>query len=283
MQQLIELFQYQFFTNAVIGALLISIVSGFIGTYIVARKMVFISDGITHASFGGIGIAYYMGLNPFGGAVVFGIASALGIEWVSKKANIREDSAIAILWSVGMAVGLLFVFLTPGYTPNLMSFLFGNILNITMGDILWMVGLLIVTGIVFTVFYRPVLYSAFDPEFSKAAGLPVSAIRYAMMVLIALTVVISIKIAGIILVMSIFTLPQAIANILTHQFKNIIPLSMGFSLAGIMGGLMASYFANIPSGAAIITTLVGLWLIIKGGAVIYKVIVKGKKLPATGF
>jgi len=260
MTSILELLQYQFFTNALIGALLISLISGFIGTYIVARKIVFISDGITHASFGGIGIAYYMGINPFLGAVTFGIASALGIEWANQKGNIREDSAIAILWSVGMAIGLLFVFLTPGYTPNLMSFLFGNILNITTLDLVWMGVVLIIATITFTIFYRPVLYSAFDPEFSKAAGLPVTVIRYAMMALIALTVVISIKIAGIILVMSIFTIPQATASNLSHQFKHIIPLSMLFAFAGILGGLLISYFANLPSGAAIIITLVTIWL-----------------------
>lgn len=263
MQQIIELFGYRFFTNAFIGIVLASIASGFIGTYIVSRKMVFVTDGITHASFGGIGIAYYLGLGPFFGAVVFGVATALGIEWAHQKGNIREDSAIAILWSVGMAVGVLFVYLTPGYTPNLMSFLFGNILNITTADILAMLVVLALILVAFMVFYRPLLYSAFDPEFAKAAGLPVQTIRYAMMVLIALTVVFSIKIAGIILVLSIFTIPQAIAGVFVKRFGQIIPLAMVFAFLGGCGGLLASYFADIPSGAAIIIALVTMWLAAK--------------------
>jgi zinc transport system permease protein len=270
MSQIIELFGFGFFRNAFMGIVLVSVLSGFIGTYIVARKMVFVTDGITHASFGGIGIAYYLGLGPFMGAVVFGVTTALGIEWANQKGNIREDSAIAILWSVGMAVGILFVYLTPGYTPNLMSFLFGNILNITTADIVAMAVVLLLVAIVFLFFYRPLLYSAFDPEFAKAAGLPVSAIRYAMMVLIALAVVFSIKIAGIILVLSIFTIPQAIASIFAQQFGKIIPLSMLFAFLGGCGGLISSYYADIPSGAAIIIAFVTMWIVAKAIAYLRK-------------
>lgn len=265
-----ELFQYQFFINAVLGALLTSLAAGFIGTYIVARKIVFLTDGITHSSFGGIGLAYYFGLNPFLGAVLFGIASALGIEWAHSKGNVREDSAIAILLAMGMAVGILFVYLTPGYSPNLMSFLFGNILNITTFD-LWVMGALaLLVATVFVVFYRPLLYSAFDPDFAKAAGLPVQAIRYVMMALIALTVVMSIKLAGIILVLSLFTIPQVISGLMTRQFGRIIPLSILLALVGSMGGLMFSYYANIPSGVAIIIVLVGIWLFFKSGKLLMR-------------
>lgn len=261
---MLDLFQFQFFQNALLGALLTSVAAGFIGTYIVSRKIVFLTDGITHASFGGIGLAYYLGLNPFFGAVVFGIATSLGIEWAHSKGNVREDSAIAILWSVGMAIGILFVYLTPGYTPNLMSFLFGNILNITSFD-LWVMGILTaVVATIFIVFYRPLLYSAFDPTFARAAGLPVQAIRYVMMVLIAITVVMSIKLAGIILILSLFTIPQVIAGLLSRHFGHIIPLSVAFAFAGALGGLVFSYYANIPSGVAIIIALVTIWIGVKG-------------------
>ncbi|NTW26634.1 MAG: metal ABC transporter permease, partial [Lentimicrobium sp.] len=118
---IVELFQYSFFTNSLLAALLASITCGIAGTYIVARRMVFISGGITHASFGGIGIAYFMGINPMLGAAVFSVLSAMGIELVSSRTNVREDSAIGILWSLGMALGIIFIFLTPGYAPNLMS------------------------------------------------------------------------------------------------------------------------------------------------------------------
>ena len=264
MDQFLQLFEYRFFINAIIGTLLTSITAGFIGTYIVSRKIVFISDGITHASFGGIGIAYFLGLNPFTGALLFGIGTALGIEWAQKRTNIREDSAIAVLWSLGMAVGIIFVYLTPGYTPNLMSFLFGNILSITSTDLILMGTLSFIVTVSFIVFYRPILYSAFDPEFAKALGLPVSFIRYSLMVVIASTVVISIKVSGIILVMSIFTIPQIIANIFTKNFGLMIPLSILFAFIGVSGGLVVSYFIDLPSGATIIITLVIFWLILKG-------------------
>jgi zinc transport system permease protein len=263
MEQIIELFGYQFVRNAFFASAFASIIAGFIGTYIVSRKIVFISDGITHASFGGIGIAYFLGLNPFMGAVIFGIASALGIEWVSSRSSVREDSAIAILWSLGMAVGIIFIFLTPGYAPNLMSFLFGSILNVTLFEVAMLAALALVVAIIFLVFYRPILYAAFDPEFATAAGLPVKLIRYFMLSLIALSVVVSIKIAGIILVMSLFTIPQVIANLFVRDFRKMIPLSMLFALLGMMGGLVASYFADLPSGATIIFFMVMMWGTVK--------------------
>jgi len=276
MQTFIDLLSYQFFQNALAAAFVASILSGFIGTYIVSRRMVFVTDGITHSSFGGLGIAYFFGLNPFLGAVLFGVGTALGIEWMSRKGNIREDSAIAILWAVGMATGIVFVFLTPGYTPNLMSFLFGNILNVTKLDIVILSSLAIAVASFFMLFYRVVLLTAHDPEFASASGVPVNAFRYVLMILIALTVVFSIKIAGIILVMSIFTIPQIIASVFTRNFGTIIPLSMLFAFLGLTGGLISSYFADFPSGASIILALVVLWGLLKG----FTWMIRWRKQPA---
>ena len=123
---MIELLSYEFFRNALLAALLAAVSCGIVGTYIVSKRIVFISGGITHASFGGIGMGYYFGINPILGAAVFAVLSALGIEYSSRKNDIREDSAIAILWALGMAVGVIFIFITPGYAPNLMSYLFGT-------------------------------------------------------------------------------------------------------------------------------------------------------------
>ena len=130
-----ELFQYTFFQNALLGSLFASIACGIIGTYIVTRRLVFISGGITHASFGGVGIGLYTGLSPLLTAAIFSILSAFGVEWLSKRSDMREDSAIAVFWTFGMAVGIIFSFLAPGFTPDLSSFLFGNILTITQSDI----------------------------------------------------------------------------------------------------------------------------------------------------
>lgn len=264
MHDLLSIFQYSFFTNAIMAGFLTSILAGIAGTYIVSRKIVFISGGITHASFGGIGMAYFFGLNPFLGAAVFAVLSALGIEWATSKANVREDSAIAILWSLGMAIGIIFVFLTPGYAPNLMSFLFGNILTVTQTDLIYMSVLAIIVGIGIILFYRPVLYTAFDAEYAQTTGLKTQLIKYAVATVVALTIVFSIRIAGIILVLSLFTIPQSIASIFTHDFKAMIFYSIGFGFVGILVGLIGSYYYNLPSGAIIIFTLVLIWALIKG-------------------
>ena len=257
------LFGYQFFRNAVLAAVLTSLLAAMLGTYIVSRKIVFISGGVTHASFGGIGMAYFFGLNPFVGAAVFSVLSSVGIEWISSRGKIREDSAIAILWSFGMALGIIFVFLTPGYAPNLMTFLFGSILSVGAVDLWLMFGLLAFTAVFFIIYYRPVVYSAFDPEFSKTMGVRVQFFRYVMSALIALAIVISIRTMGIILVLSLFSIPQATAMVFTRNFAKIIPVSMLFGLTGTLAGLFSAYGLDIPSGAAIIFALTVQYAVIK--------------------
>src|SRR5574344_77291 len=159
---MIELLQYTFFQNALLGSLLASIACGIIGTYIVTRRLVFISGGITHASFGGIGIALFTGLSPIFCAAIFSALSALGVQWLSTRRDMREYSAIAVFWTFGMAVGIIFSFLAPGFTPDLSTYLFGNILTISSAD-LWMLGA--VSGILiftFTLFLHPIISVAFD-------------------------------------------------------------------------------------------------------------------------
>lgn len=263
MNDIFTIFEYAFFRNAIASAILTSILAAMVGTYIVSRKIVFISGGITHASFGGIGMAYFLGLNPFFGAAVFAVLSATGIEWISQKGKVREDSAIAILWSLGMALGIIFVFMTPGYTPNLMSFLFGNILSVGMAEIYLLMGFCLVTALLFFIYYRPLLHTAFDPEFSKIMGLPVGLFRYTMSIIIGLAIVISIRSVGIILVLSLFTIPQITAMIFTRSFSTIIPLSAMWGIFGSLMGLFASYLLDIPSGAAIIFFLTLQFLVVK--------------------
>lgn len=247
------------------AGLLTSVLAGIIGTYIVSRRIVFISGGITHASFGGIGIAYFLGLNPFLGAAVFAVFSALGIEWSAQKAKVREDSAIAILWSLGMAIGIIFVFMTPGYTPNLMGFLFGNILTVTTTDIIVTAVYTIVIIVANILFFRPILYTAFDENYASTTGLNVKLVKYCMAIAVALAIVLSIRIAGIILVLSLFTIPQAAAMQITKDYKKIILWSILFGFIGIIAGLSTSYFMDIPSGATIIFALISIWIIIRIG------------------
>ncbi len=263
MSDYLSIFQYQFFQHAILAATLTSMLAAMIGTYIVSRKIVFIAGGITHASFGGIGMAYYMGLNPFMGAAVFAVLSAVGIEYIATKAKVREDSAIAIIWSFGMAVGIIFVFLTPGYTPNLMSFLFGNILAVGKTD-LYLLGAFSLFIILFLlIFFRPVVHTAFDPEFAKIMGVPVHFFRYAMSVFMGLAIVLSIRSVGIILVLSMFTIPQLTAMLFSRDFARIMPLAALWGITGSLAGLLAAYSLNIPAGAAIIFFQTLQFLIIK--------------------
>lgn len=259
-----ELFQYAFFQNALLGSLLTAIVCGIVGTYIVSRRLVFISGGITHASFGGLGLGFYLGMNPILMAMAFSILSAFGVEWVSKTQNVREDSAIAGVWSLGMALGVIFIFLTPGYAPNLSAYLFGNILTISSADILLIASLALLLMVVFFLFFREIMYVAFDNDFAVTQRLPVKAIEYAMMFFIATTIVLSIRLVGIMLLMSLLTLPQITVNLITSDFKKIIFGSILVGFLGCVAGLILSYFLNVPSGAFIILVLVVLFLITKG-------------------
>ncbi len=258
-----DLLQYTFFQHALWGSLFTSIACGIMGTYIVSRRLVFISGGITHASFGGLGIGFYMGINPILSALVFSIASAFGVEWLSKRQGVREDSAIAAVWALGMALGVICIFLTPGYAPNISAYLFGNILTITYAD-LWLIGILaLVLILAFILFLKPILYTAFDREFAQTKGLPVVWIEHLLMLAIAITIVASIRLIGIMLLLSLLTIPQMTANLLTSRFKNMLIYAILISIAGCFCGLFFSYFLNIPSGAAIIFIQVVLFLLCK--------------------
>ena len=247
-----ELFQYRFLTHATLACLLCGLACGMVGTYVVCRRLVFLSGGITHSSFGGIGIAYYFGLNPIAGAFCFAVLSAFGIEAFTAGKRIREDSAI---WSLGMAVGIIFVYLTPGYAPNLMSFLFGNILSVTSSDLIWMGIVDLAIVIVFAVWYRPILYVAFDREYARSQNMPTRLIGYLMSALIAVTIVISIRVVGIVLLISLLTIPAVIGNLISKSFGRILLYGSVIAALSAFAGLYISYQTNIPSGASTIFVL----------------------------
>ena len=252
MSGILELFNYTFFQHALLGSLFASIACGIIGTYIVTRRLVFISGGITHASFGGIGIGLYTGISPILGAAIFSVLSAFGVEWLSKRKDMREDSAIAVFWTFGMAVGIIFSFLAPGFTPDLSTFLFGNILTITLSDI-WMLAILSLVLIgFFTCFLTTIIYIAFDREYARSQRIPVRLFEYILMMFIALTIVSCLRMIGIVLVISLLTLPQMTSNLFTHSFKKIIFMSIGIGFMSCIGGLLLSYQLQVPSGASII-------------------------------
>lgn len=258
---MLDFLQYDFFVNALIATLLIGVSCGAVGTYIVAKRMVFISGGITHASFGGLGIAYFIGLSPLFGAAVCAIASSIGILFLAENKKIREDSLIGIFWSAGMAIGVLFIYLTPGYAPNLMSYLFGNILTVTGSQIALSAVLCCAIIAFFALFNRPLFYIAFDKEYSLTHKVHVNRIDVAMRLIIALCVILCMKLAGIILVISYLTLPQAIAGMYYKSFRQQLVASSLISAAGSVGGLFASAALNTPSGATIVVCFLGVFLI----------------------
>lgn len=256
-----ELLQYTFFQHALLGSLLASIVCGIIGTYIVTRRLVFISGGLTHASFGGIGLGLYFGISPILSAALFAVASAFGVEWLSKRTDTREDSAIAMFWTFGMAVGIIFTFLSSGYAPSLSAYLFGNILTISEGD-LWLLGsVATLLALFFGLYLRPIISVAFDREFALSQGIPVVRFEYLLMMFIALSIVSCLRMVGIVLVISLLTIPQLTANLFVHRFKQIIWLSIGIGWMSCLGGLFLSFYLNIPSGASIIFISIVLFFV----------------------
>ena len=252
---------YDFLVDALVAAVLSGVACGIVGTYVVTRRMVFLGGGITHASFGGIGIAYHFGLNPIGGAMIFAILSALGIEWASTKGRIREDSAIGIVWSLGMAIGILFIFSTPGYAPNLMSFLFGDVLTVGRSNIVGLTALVAVLLLVLLLWYRPIMWASFDREYARSQGVKADAVLMLMTILTAVTIVLSIRIVGIVLLISLLTVPTVIASALTKSYSRIMILSSLLAVAGNIVGLWVAYEVDFPVGATTII-LLGITLFI---------------------
>jgi zinc transport system permease protein len=259
-----DLVHYQYLLNAFTACLLSGITCGVIGTYVVCRRMVFLAGGITHASFGGLGIAFYLGINPILGAMVFAVLSALGIEWANDRGRIREDSAIGIIWSVGMAVGALFMSLRPGYTSgDLSAYLFGSIVTVTRGDVtaLALLTLVILAGAL--LWLRPIMYVAFDRDFARSRGIPTRVVSYLMAALVAATIVLSIRIMGIVLLISLLTIPVAVVNAFSRDYRTIAATAPAVAVAGNVAGLAASYHFEVPPGAAIIFTLTLTLIVVK--------------------
>lgn len=260
---MIDILSYTFFQKALLTALLASVSCGIIGSYVVSKRIVFISDGITHASFGGIGLGYFLGLNPIITAMIFGILSAFGIRFLSSKGNIREDSTIGIFLALGMAVGIIFIYLTPGYAPDLSSYLFGNILTVTSNDIIFSSSVALMSVLAITLFYKEILFVAFDEQYARIQKIRVELINYSMIALVALVVVVNIRIAGVILIISLLTIPQTTAMLISRKFNNIIVLSIIFGLISSVAGLYISFYLNIPSGASIVFSEALIFIAVK--------------------
>lgn len=256
---MLEYLQYGFFQRALVAVVLLSISAGIIGTYIISRRLVAISGGITHACFGGLGLGYFLGVSPILMAGAFALGSSAGVEWASSRFRLREDSAIAVIWALGMALGVLFVFLTPGYVPELNAFLFGNILTVGKADIIAF-GIFTAATVAFYLWQsRTIVAVAFDRDFAAVAGLPVRMINYTMTVLVAICIVLTIRITGIMMLMSVLSLPMITAEVFCHRFRILAIASGALSLLSCVGGLVLSTLIDVPCSVLIVLLMVGLF------------------------
>jgi zinc transport system permease protein len=256
---MISVMALEFFRNALIAGFLASITCGIIGTYVVVKKMVALSGGVSHAAFGGIGLGYYAGIDPIIGAIVFSLAGALGMGMISLRARQHLDTLIGAIWAVGMAIGILFISLTPGYAPDLFSFLFGNILLVPVGDLVIMTVLAVMIVFVVIACYQVFLAVTFDEEYAMVLDIPVEIVYLLLLSLVALTVVMLIRIVGIILVIALLTLPAAISREYCSRLRNMMILSVFTGILATTGGIFLSYFLDVPSGATIILVAAGLY------------------------
>ena len=249
---MLEVLGFEFFRNALLAGVLASIACGIIGTYVVVRRMVSVSGGISHAAFGGVGLGYYLGIDPLLGAAVFTVATALGMGVLEIRARQQMDTIIGAVWAAGMALGILFVYLTPGFAPDLFSYLFGNILLVPRGDILLMAVLVAIIVAIVGLFYLEFQAVTFDPDYARVMNLPVERLSLLLLVLVALTVVMLIRVVGIILVIALLTIPAAISRLYTGRVWSMMLLAIGLGALFTLIGIGLSYVLNVPSGATII-------------------------------
>lgn len=257
--------EYEFFQRALAAGLLASIAAGIVGTFVVARRIASISGGLAHAAFGGIGLGYLIGFPPMAGALAFGLLSALGIGVAELRLRQGLDTLIAMVWAVGMALGIIFASLAPGAAPDLLSYLFGNILFVPTAYLWFTAGLDVFLILVVLRLYRPLQAVAFDEEFSWVAGVPVAALFLLLLGLTAVTVVVLIRVVGVILVIALLTIPPAIARHWTGGLDRMMGLATVISAVCVTAGLFLSFGLSvsvgldIPTGPFIILLVAALY------------------------
>ena len=260
---MLEALSYDFFVNAIIAGLLVSVVAGVVGSLIVVNRITFLAGGIAHSSYGGIGIAIYLGLPVLFGATVFAVITAIIVAIITLDNRHKADSIIGIMWAFGMAIGIIFVDLTPGYNVDLMSYLFGSILAVSSNDILYMTILDIGVISLVVYFYKEILAVSYDAQFASLRGLSVKFFYTLILVLAALCIVAAIRVVGLILVIALLTIPTYIALEFSNTLSKMMILSSLFASVFTLIGLIVSYFYDISSGASIIITSIVFLLISK--------------------
>ena len=246
------LINYTFMQHAFIACLLASVSCGIIGTYVVVKRVGFLAGGIAHTVLAGMGIAYFFGGSPLIGAIVAALIAAVLIGWINLRWKQQEDILIAAFWSVGMAIGILFISRTPGYSIDLISYLFGNILLVSVQDLYLMLILDIAIIVLIILFNKQFLAAAFDEEFARLRGINIEFFNILMLCMVALTVVLLIQIVGLILVIALLILPAASASQFVASIRRMMALAIIFSMTITTVGLMISYQPDLPSGSTII-------------------------------
>ncbi|RQD67338.1 MAG: metal ABC transporter permease [Desulfonatronovibrio sp. MSAO_Bac4] len=247
-----EVLQYEFMRNALLAGLLVSIACGIIGALVVVNRIVFISGGIAHASYGGIGLAFFAGFSPNLGAAMFALASALIMGLVSRGKKHRADTVIGVIWAVGMSAGIVLMDLTPGYNVDLMSYLFGSILMVP-GSSLWTMAVMNLCIILITfLFYKDFLAMSYDEEFAMAMGVPVGSLYFLLLAMVAMTVVMTIQVVGLILVIALLTIPSYLAEKYTNSLKSMMIWAVVISIFFTQSGIWISYWLNLTTGATIV-------------------------------
>ena len=209
---MLSILSYTFFQYALLGALLSSLLCACVGSYVVTRRLVIAGGGMAHASLGGVGMGAFFGFSPLLGAAAFALVGGLGIDWLSRRRDVRSDSAVAMIWTLGMSIGILFAYLAPGFMTDLPTYLFGDILSISRSDLQLMGLLTAFTLLFFFAFERIIVTVAYDPDFARTQGLPVRAFETALTLIMALTIVGCLRMVGIILVVSLLSIPQLTAG-----------------------------------------------------------------------
>lgn len=246
------MFEAAFMQRALIAGVLTSVLLAILGFFVVLRKMSFIGVGIAHAAFGGVALGQFLGIPLFLSASVFSVATGLGIGLVTRRGKLREDTAIGIFFAAGMALGVLFLTLKPGYASDIMSYLFGSILAVTTTDLWIITAFAFVILLLLVLFFKELLASSFDANLARASGIPEVFTSYLLLVLVSLGIVAAIKIVGIVLVSALLVLPAATALQWSRRYLRVLALAVLFGVVYTVTGLVISYLINIPSGATIV-------------------------------
>ncbi len=249
---MLNILNYQFIQHALIAIILSSIVCGIIGTIIIEKKLILMSSGIAHTAYGGVGLGYLFNFNPLIGALIFSLISALSIKKVRNSNFKHSEIIIALFWSLGMALGILFISFMDGYPPNMNSYLFGNILSVDSFDLISITILTIVVLLILTIFFEDWKIYLFDEEMAKINGLNTSFLEYTLLILIAFSVVILIRISGIIMLITLLCAPSATASLINEKLNSRMIIAILISLFNSLVGLYISYVFDIASGASIV-------------------------------